>query len=55
MPGISPRCAWQRPRKVSLPYGQSKMFWPNETVWHVMAAAEATQGLPARSLGTYVP
>ena len=27
--GIRPRCAWQRPRKVSLRYGLSKMFWPN--------------------------
>jgi len=42
MQGIRPRCAWQRPRKVSLRYELSKMFWPNETVWHVTAATEAT-------------
>ena len=27
--------------KVSLRYGLSKMFWPNETVWRVTAATEA--------------
>jgi hypothetical protein len=31
------------------------LFWPNETVWHVAAATEATQGLPAWLMRDYVP
>jgi hypothetical protein len=32
-----------------------RLFWPNETVWHVAAATEATQGLPAWLVRDYVP
>jgi hypothetical protein len=32
-----------------------RLFWPNETVWHVAAATEATQGLPAWLMRDYVP
>jgi hypothetical protein len=32
-----------------------RLFWPNQTVWHVAAATEATQGLPAWLMRDYVP
>ena len=48
---LGDRCPKARCRS-SCPAASS---WPNETLWHVAAATEATQGLPAWSLGDYVP
>ena len=46
---------WRWPRKVSLPYGLSKIVLAERDRVDVAAATEATQGLPAWLMRDYVP